>query len=470
MARMVGLKKEDILGKKCYEVLRRESCHTEKCPLTRILSGENYIECETEIKKPDGSVVLCLEVTKPYLNPSGEIVGIINDLRDITELKRLNRELEAAKKYAENIIANFLDTLIVANPDGTIRTINQATLDLLGYSEEELIGKPVGIIFAEEEEEEEEVKPFFTGTLEELSKRGVLRNYELTYVTKSGRRIPMSFNASVMRDEKGEIMGLVAGAKDISKLKETEAQLRQSQKMEAIGQLAGGVAHDFNNMLTVILGYVDFALNTLQEKDPLYRCLKEVRKAGERAVKLTNQLLLFSRRQAMKMEPLNINELIQDLNKMLEPLIGEDISLNIILEPDVWTIKANANGLEQVIMNLIVNARDAMPKGGKIFIRTENIIIDEEYCKRYTYARPGRFILLSVQDTGIGMTNDVKEKIFEPFFTTKGVGKGTGMGLSVVYMKAGLIWKAIREKVQPSGYTFRQFKLSRKKRMKYPLR
>jgi len=433
MARIVGLKKEDIVGKKCYEVLRLEFCRTEKCPLTRILSGENYVESETEVRRVDGSTIHCLEVSKPYLNPDGKLIGIIDDFRDITELKHLNGKLETAKSYVENIIANFLDTLIVTNPDGTIRTINQATLDLLEYSKEELIGKPVGMIFAEEEEEEEVVKPFFTGTLEELTKRGVLRNYELTYVTKSGRRIPMSFNASVMRNEKGEIMGLVAGAKDISKLKETEAQLRQSQKMEAIGQLAGGVAHDFNNMLTVILGYVDFALNTLKEDNPLYQYLKEVQKAAERAAKLTSQLLLFSRQQTMKMEPLNINSVIQDLSRMLEPLIGEDIALNITLEPNIWTVRANASSIEQVIMNLIVNARDAMPDGGKILIKTENIHVDEEYCKKYTYARPGRFILLSLQDTGIGMTQDVKEKIFDPFFTTKGTGKGTGMGLSVIY-------------------------------------
>jgi len=432
MSSIVGLKKEDIIGKKCYEVLRIEFCRTEKCPLTRILLGENYIESEAKVNRADGSTIQCLEVSKPYRTPAGELIGAVNVFRDITELKRLNGELEADKNYVENIIANFLDTLIVTNPDGTIRTINQPTLDLLEYSEEELIGKPVGIIFAEEEEEEE-VKPFFSGTLEELTKRGVLRNYELTYITKSGRRIPMSFNASVMHDEKGEIIGIVAGAKDISKLKETEAQLRQSQKMEAIGQMAGGIAHDFNNMLTVILGYVDFALNTLKEENSLYQYLKEVRKAADRAAKLTSQLLLFSRQQTMKMEPLDINSVIKDLSKMVERLIGEDVSLDIILEPDVWTVKAAVNALEQVVMNLIVNARDAMPKGGKISIETKNIFVDEEYCKKYTYARTGRFILLSLHDTGIGMTQDIIERIFDPFFTTKVIGKGTGMGLSVVY-------------------------------------
>ena len=433
LAKMAGLNKEDMLGKKCYEVFKGELCHTENCLLKRIFSGENYIECEVEKERLDGSRIPCLVVSRPYRSPDGELIGIIDYLRDISELKRLNGELEAAKTYAENIIANFLDTLIVTNPDGTIRTINQATLDLLEYKEEELIGKPVGMIFAEEEEEEEEVKPFFTGTLEELAKRGVLRNYELTYVTKSGRRIPMSFNASVMRDEKGEVMGLVAGAKDISKIKETEAQLRQAQKMEAVGQLAGGVAHDFNNILQAIQGYTEIALMTVKEDNPLYSNLTEIRKAAVRAANLTRQLLLFSRRQPMERTPLDLNGVIHDLGKMLNRLIGEDISLNTDLSPELWTVKGDAGSMEQLIMNLVVNARDAMPDGGNIWIRTENVFVDEDYCNTHKYACPGRFIRLSVQDTGVGMDKVIIDRIFQPFFTTKGSGRGTGMGLSVVY-------------------------------------
>ena len=432
LAKMAGLNKEDMLGKKCYEAFKGELCHTENCLLKRIFSGENYIECEVEKERLDGSRIPCLVVSRPYRSPDGELIGIIDYLRDISELKRLNGELEAAKTYAENIIANFLDTLIVTNPDGTIRTINQATLDLLEYKEEELIGKPVGMIFAEEEEEEE-VKPFFTGTLEELAKRGVLRNYELTYVTKSGRRIPMSFNASVMRDEKGEVMGLVAGAKDISKIKETEAQLRQAQKMEAVGQLAGGVAHDFNNILQAIQGYTEIALMTVKEDNPLYSNLTEIRKAAVRAANLTRQLLLFSRRQPMERTPLDLNGVIHDLGKMLNRLIGEDISLNTDLSPELWTVKGDAGSMEQLIMNLVVNARDAMPDGGNIWIRTENVFVDEDYCNTHKYACPGRFIRLSVQDTGVGMDKVIIDRIFEPFFTTKGSGRGTGMGLSVVY-------------------------------------
>ncbi|MCD6305973.1 MAG: PAS domain S-box protein [Deltaproteobacteria bacterium] len=457
LAKMAGLNKEDMLGKKCYEAFKGELCHTENCLLKRILSGENYIECEVEKERLDGSRIPCLVVSRPYRSPDGELIGIIDYLRDISELKRLNGELDSAKTYAENIIANFLDTLIVTNPDGTIRTINQATLDLLEYKEEELIGKPVGMIFAEEEEEEE-VKPFFTGTLEDLARRGVLRNYELTYVTKSGRRIPMSFNASVMRDKNGEILGVVAGAKDISKIKETEEQLRQAQKMEAVGQLAGGVAHDFNNILTAIQGYIDLALLNVQKDDRVYQGLIEIRKAGMRAANLTRQLLLFSRRQPMEMTPLDLNQVIQDLGKMLNRLIGEDISLSTTLATEPCTVRGDPGSIEHVIMNLVVNARDAMPDGGKIFVRTENVAVDEKYCKTYRYARPGEFICLSVQDTGVGMDQTIINRIFEPFFTTKGRGKGTGMGLSVVYgiVKQHKGWINV-ESSPGKGTTFRVY-------------
>lgn len=221
--------------------------------------------------------------------------------------------------------------------------------------------------------------------------------------------------------------------RDIAEHKRLESQLRQAQKMEAIGLLAGGIAHDFNNILTAIQGYTDLALTEIQEDNPLYQDIKEIQKASMRAANLTRQLLLFSRRQPMEFTPLDLNKVINDLIKMLNRLIGEDISLTTDLASDLWTVKGDAGTNEQVIMNLVVNARDAMPKGGEIAIKTENLYIDEEYCKNCRDARPGRFVCLSVRDTGVGIDQSIIDRIFEPFFTTKEVGKATGMGLSVVY-------------------------------------
>ncbi len=212
-----------------------------------------------------------------------------------------------------------------------------------------------------------------------------------------------------------------------------QVQLLQAQKMEAVGTLAGGVAHDFNNLLTAIRGYVDLVMMKVDESGPFYRNLKQIRNAAIRAAELTRQLLLFSRKQPMEFIHLNINRTIDDLLKMLNRLIGEDIVIRTDLEPDIWMVRADPGSIEQVIMNLAGNARDAMPNGGRLTIKTENVLLDEESCKVFLEARPGKFVCLSVEDTGAGMNKKTIQHIFEPFFTTKEAGKGTGLGLSVVY-------------------------------------
>jgi len=210
-----------------------------------------------------------------------------------------------------------------------------------------------------------------------------------------------------------------------------EEQLRQAQKMEAIGLLAGGIAHDFNNLLSVIQGRAEMALSSLSEHDPLCRELEIILETTRHASHLTQQLLLFARQRPMKMAALDLNAVIQDLTRMFNRLIGEDISLATDLQSDLWTIQGDRGSIEQIIMNLVVNARDAMPEGGTLTIRTENVRIDEQYCQRYPYAHPGEYICLSIRDTGTGIEDDILGRIFEPFFTTKVMG--TGLGLSVVY-------------------------------------
>ena len=435
---LFGIGKDETTGKKCYNVFRGPWCHTPDCPMKRILEGEDPLEYDAQRERKDGVKIHCIFTGTPLRSHEGELIGIIEDFRDITERNHLQKRLMAAKSYAENIIANFLDTLIVTNPDGTIRTINQATLDLLEYKEEELIGKPVEIIFAEE------VKPLFNDTLE-LVKRGVVRNYELTYVTKSGRRIPMSFNAAVMRNENNEILGLVAGAKDISQIKETEARLRQAQKMEAIGTLAGGVAHDFNNLLTIIMGNAELALEELNSDLPVCGAIDEIMKAGKSGAALTRQILTFSRRQIIQPEVLNLNVILKDTEKMLRRVIKEDIDLVMVLAPELWQTKVDPGQIEQMLMNLVVNAGDAMPTGGKLTIETENVELDKAYFRDHSAENnPGPYVMMAVTDNGIGMDEETRSRIFDPFFTTKEKGKGTGLGLSTVYgiakQNKGYVW------------------------------
>ncbi len=223
-----------------------------------------------------------------------------------------------------------------------------------------------------------------------------------------------------------------------------QEQLRQSQKMEAIGQLAGGIAHDFNNLLTVIKGYSQLSLMQLNEGNPLREKVEEIQKAADQAASLTRQLLAFSRRQVMEMRVLDLNILIKDLEKMLHRIIVEDVELITFLADDLGRVKTDPGQIEQVVMNLTINARDAMPKGGKLTIETTNVELDEEYARDHVATKPGQYVMLSVSDTGVGMTQEVKERAFEPFFTTKDKGKGTGLGLSTVYgivkQSGGNIW------------------------------
>ena len=258
--------------------------------------------------------------------------------------------------------------------------------------------------------------------------------------TRSGKTKWLNDAAIQVTDESGEVIGALGILQDITERKEAEeersrleGQLRQAQKMEAVGQLAGGVAHDFNNLLQAILGYTEMGMSGLSPADRRHKDLQQVTRAAQRASTLTRQLLAFSRRQVLQPENLDMNHLIADLMKMLRRIIGEHIELDIIPGAGIGSVRADPGMLEQVLVNLCVNARDAMPDGGRLTIETDNAVFDDTYCQQYPWATPGRYVQLSVNDTGAGMPKDVVEHIFEPFYTTKKQGEGTGLGLSIVY-------------------------------------
>ena len=241
-------------------------------------------------------------------------------------------------------------------------------------------------------------------------------------------------------DANGDLSSVIGVAADITErvkaeeaLNSKEEELRQAQKMEAVGRLAGGVAHDFNNLLTAINGYSDLTLMELKDADPLRANIEEIKKAEDRAAGLTRQLLTFSRRQVLKSRTLDLNQIVADLNNMLSRLIGEDIELETVLEPNLDSVLADPSQIDQVIVNILVNARDAMPLGGKITIETANVFLDAEYASEHLDVAPGHYIMLAITDTGVGMDLATQERIFEPFFTTKESGKGTGLGLATVY-------------------------------------
>jgi len=269
-------------------------------------------------------------------------------------------------------------------------------------------------------------------TIMEIRKTGNPVQLEHVHYTHEGKALTYQIHGYPVYDKHGKVIRVIEYALDITEHRKLEGQLRQSQKMESVGRLAGGIAHDFNNLLTAILGYSELAIAELPEEHPVRRQVNIIADAGNKAAALVRQLLAFSKKQVLEIRVLNINEVVESIGKILSLVIGEDIILEMNLSPSVWSIRADPGQLEQVLMNLAVNARDAMPCGGRLTIETENVELQEEYARGHQGVRPGPHVMLAVTDTGSGMGPSVLEKIFEPFFSTKG-NKGTGLGLSTVY-------------------------------------
>jgi PAS domain S-box-containing protein len=310
--------------------------------------------------------------------------------------------------------------------DGSVMAVNRSLEALLGYTEDEFRRLPPGGHVHPDDRENG------AGMYAELA-RGERDSYrrEALFVTKDGRTVVTHLAAALVRDADEKPIYVIAMAEDVTEQKQLEDQLRQSQKLEAIGRLAGGVAHDFNNMLTVIGGYTAFALEHSDDGTPLRSDLGEIRKATERAAQLTRQLLAFSRKQVLKPELLDLNEIVVELESMLRPMIGEDIVMTMELDPALGPIEADPGQLHQVVMNLVVNARDAMPAGGALSIVTANADVSDDLADGSI--APGRYVTLTVRDAGEGIDETTLSQIFEPFFTTKDTDKGTGLGLATVY-------------------------------------
>lgn len=354
-------------------------------------------------------------------------------IMDITKRKMAEEALrDSEKKFSTIFYASPNSITISVIGDGRFIEVNESFLRLTGYTREEVIGHTSLElnIWAKSED-----RDFVTRGLQA---HGAVRNLEVEFRVKSGETRQGLFSGEVIH--LGGEPYLLAVTNDISEikqtqdaLKETEGQLRQMQKMEAMGRLAGGVAHDFNNLLTVIIGYSALISRRLTKDNPLWENIQEIGKAGSQASTLTRQLLAFSRKQVLQPRVLNINNVVANVEKMIRRLIGEDIELVSVLYPDLGQIKADPGQIEQVIMNLVVNARDAMPRGGRIIIETSNVNLDKLHARQHLQMEPGSYIMLAVSDDGCGMEKETLSHVFEPFYTTKEKGKGTGLGLSTVY-------------------------------------
>jgi len=328
----------------------------------------------------------------------------------------------------QSALENVVDGIITIDEHGHIESFNRAAEKIFGYAANEVVGQNINCLMPAPYHEEHD--SYLHNYLATGNAKIIGIGREVTGQHKDGTTFPLDLAVSEFNQgTKRMFTGIV---RDITERKQLEAQLVQAQKMESVGQLAGGVAHDFNNQLGIVLFDLDMML-AVREEEELREDLLKIRKIILRAANLTRQLLLFSRRQQIERQPLDLNGQMHELQKMLDRLLGECIVVEMDLEEGLWTINADPGNMDQVVLNLAINSRDAMPEGGSLRLATCNVMVDEVYCRHHSQARPGRFVRLEVSDTGTGMDEAVRRRVFEPFFTTKEVGKGTGLGLSVVY-------------------------------------
>lgn len=353
-------------------------------------------------------------------------------LRDVSEKQVAERglhELAAIVRWSD-------DAIVGENLDGVITSWNAGAERIYGYSADEVIGRHASVL----------LPPDRCGEVADnigRARAGEGFREDTTRCAKDGRNISVSLTVSPIRDASGGVVGVSTSARDISERKKLEEQLRQSQKMEAIGRLAGGIAHDFNNLLSIIVGYTYVLQTSLPDGDSLRASAQQVMQAAEKASSLTRQLLAFSRRQVMEAEVIDINDILASMEKLLPRIIGEDVDLRVVRAPNLAHVKGDPSQIEQVLLNLVVNARDAMPDGGRLTIETADVRFNPQEAAHHG-VKTGRYALLAVSDTGIGMDAQTRAHIFEPFFTTKEPGRGTGLGLATVYgivsQSNGYIW------------------------------
>ena len=387
---------------------------------------------EYRLRHTDGRWIwICDEARVVEIDGDCHVMGF---LIDITERKTA----ETARGHLAALVDSSNDAIISTGVDGTILSWNPAAERLYGYAAEEAIGRNILMTVPADEREATRAR------LSQLLDGGNALEVEGVRLRKDGTSFHASVTMSPTRDASGRTTGISGIARDISEQKRLEEELRQAHKMEAIGALAGGVAHDFNNALMAIRGYSELIGNRIDENDPLRRDIDGIKFAADGAASLTRQLLAFGRRQVLQPQLLDLNAVVGDLSGVVRTALGANVELRLELDPTLGYVNADRGQLEQVVLNLALNARDAMEGGGTLTISTRNVELDEEYAREHLVREAGEYVALEVSDTGVGLTDEVKERMFEPFFTTKDPGKGTGMGLSTVYgivnQSGGSIW------------------------------
>ena len=431
--RVLGYHTDELVGRSVFQFIHPEDVNEFASAFG---SGGSPASIETRVRHKNGAWRVLESIGRNLTHLPG-VQGIVINSRDVTERKTAEDALREANNTLRAVIRTSPLAIYSVDLDGRVRSSNVAAHRMFGWQEWELLGDPLPHLVDSEAER-------FQEHLEQVRAGAADAVFETRCRTRDGSILDVNLWSALLRDGAGLAKGVVHMVADVTERRRLEEQLHHSLKMEAVGRLAGGVAHDFNNLLMIISGYSQMLLSGTAAGDPARSDLEEVVKAAERAADLTKQLLTFSRRQIVQPSLLDLNSLVRNLERMLKRVIGEDIELVTRLDANLNSVVADPGQIEQVVLNMTVNARDAMPDGGKLIVETSNVHLDDEYVRSHLIPAAGDYVMLAVVDNGVGIDPETRSHLFEPFFTTKERGKGTGLGLSTSYgiikQNGGDIW------------------------------
>jgi len=422
--RIFGFSAQEALSKSAYELIMPKELEPVLEPMWRgLLAGDETVQSINQNRTKDGRTIHCEWTNTTLRNADGSVAGVLSIAQDITE--RLKAEAVASQLAA--IVLSSPDAIVCKDLSGMVTSWNPGAERLFGYSASEMIGRPMSVLAPADRTND------IASLIEKVVSGQEVTDYETVRIRKDGTAVEVSLALFPIVNDKGATVGISSTAHDITRRKQLEDQLRQAQKMEAIGQLTGGIAHDFNNMLGIVIGNLDGLLEHFDDGSPQVHALNQALKGALHAAELTNRLLAFARKQPLEPQVIAINDMLPDVISILRRTLGDSISVQVATSDDLWPAFADPAQVQDALVNLAINARDAMPNGGVLTIETGNVHLDEHYASQNPGVEAGDYAMLGVTDTGMGMPPAVVDRALEPFFTTKPVGQGTGLGLSMIY-------------------------------------